>query len=164
MREKLIKRHKKEKNKKKEDKRRKRRKIQKEEEVVERKGRGKSHVQQLMWQNLEDYAHKKLDTTQIHEKSEKYSQTFMTRFIKSRKNGSNQHLAILEHKEIWRDQTRRNWVRMITLDYSVNNMTPPKVGTPGKYIRATWQGQRIKERMAKLENVVKLEDVTTSET
>jgi hypothetical protein len=43
------------------------------------------------------------------------------------------------------------------------NMTPPKFGTPGKYVRVTRQGQRRKERMAEPKNVVELEDVTTSE-
>jgi hypothetical protein len=43
-------------------------------------------------------------------------------------------------------------------------MTPPKFGTPGKYVRVTRQGQRRKERMVEPENVIELEDVTTSET
>jgi hypothetical protein len=43
-------------------------------------------------------------------------------------------------------------------------MTPPKFGAPGQYVRVTRQGQRRKERMREPENVVELEDVTTSET
>jgi predicted HTH transcriptional regulator len=43
-------------------------------------------------------------------------------------------------------------------------MTPPKFGTPGQYVRVTRQGQRRKERMREPENIVELEDVTTSET
>jgi hypothetical protein len=53
---------------------------------------------------------------------------------------------------------------MIALDYSAGNMTPPKFGTPWKYVRVTQQGQRRKERLEEPENVVELEDVTTSET
>jgi hypothetical protein len=43
-------------------------------------------------------------------------------------------------------------------------MTPPKFGAPGQYVRVTRQGQRCKERMRQPENVVELEDVTTSDT
>jgi hypothetical protein len=43
-------------------------------------------------------------------------------------------------------------------------MTPPKFGAPGKYVRVTRQGQRRKERMVEPENIIELEDVTTSET
>jgi hypothetical protein len=43
-------------------------------------------------------------------------------------------------------------------------MTPPKFGTPWKYVWVNRQGQRKKERMADFENVIELEDVTNSET
>jgi hypothetical protein len=53
-------------------------------------------------------------------------------------------------------------VRKIAIDHSTYNMTPPKVGTPGKDIRVTQQVERRKERMTEPENFVELEDVTTS--
>jgi predicted HTH transcriptional regulator len=43
------------------------------------------------------------------------------------------------------------------------NMTPPKFSAPWKYVQVTLHGQRSKERMVELENVIKLKDVTTSE-
>jgi hypothetical protein len=43
-------------------------------------------------------------------------------------------------------------------------MTPPKFGAPGQYVRVTRKGQRCKERMRQPENVVEMEDVTTSDT
>jgi hypothetical protein len=43
-------------------------------------------------------------------------------------------------------------------------MTPPKFDVPGQYVWVTRQGQRCKERMPQPENVVELEDVTTSDT
>jgi hypothetical protein len=43
------------------------------------------------------------------------------------------------------------------------NMTPPKFGALGKYVRVTRQGQRRKERMVEPENIIELKDVMTSE-
>jgi hypothetical protein len=40
-------------------------------------------------------------------------------------------------------------------------VTPPKFDVPGQFVWITRQGQRHKERMQHLENVVELEDVTT---
>jgi hypothetical protein len=43
-------------------------------------------------------------------------------------------------------------------------MTPPNFGALGQYVRVTRQGERRKERMVEPENVVEIEDVTTSKT
>jgi hypothetical protein len=42
-------------------------------------------------------------------------------------------------------------------------MTPPNFGSPGQFVMVTRQGQRRKERMHQPENIVELEDVTTSD-
>jgi hypothetical protein len=55
-------------------------------------------------------------------------------------------------------------VRNKAIDHSTHNMTPSKVGTPKRYVRVTRRVRRRKKIMAEPEDVVELEDVTTSTT